>query len=364
MSRSDSRPIEAPRPPGERLSRATWRGIALTGIATLLLLLTMNGVAGCYLRRAPHNLGYWLVQQKWELLSTLDRPVDWLVLGDSGGGHAVDPAVLTRRLGGRAVNLGTVADCMLLGDLWMLEQYLARFGPPAGGVIIVHSYDMWSRTLPLSLLAQVPPEAWQGSSVQPRGARGVRSKVKLWIERNLPLVAQHRTLSRALRGRETNASYGTLDPDGLLVGVRANPEILAPQCLEHVERLDTAAGFRLGGENGAALAEIVAIAERNAVPLYFAAAPQYEGLAKHAVYREYVGEIAATLTAWSADHPVVQLVLARPLGFPASQMQNVNHVVGDAARTYTEELARAIDTARRQQLANRMPSAARRHGTP
>ncbi len=44
---------------------------------------------------------------------------------------------------------------MLFNDLRMLELYLNRHGPPEA-VVIVHGYDIWSRDINISVLAQIP----------------------------------------------------------------------------------------------------------------------------------------------------------------------------------------------------------------
>ncbi len=341
--RADSYPDGNVEPPTERSPRATWRGIGWTVAATAGLLFVLNAGAGMYLGRARADFTYWLVREKWRMLDALEEPVDWLVLGDSGGAHGVDPQTLQQRLGGRALNLCTVVHYLLPGDVWMLERYIERFGPPRG-VVIVHSYDMWRYPeVPLSMLAHVPPARWQYSSVQPNAAAGARNQAKLWMRRNFPLVSQHRALSRALRVTRTAVSYGGLSRGGQLIDVQANPESVRSHYAEHVERLRDNLTFRLAPENERALEQLAAIADAHDVPIFLASSPQYEGLAQLAEYRAYVARIASALTVFAERHPNLHVILPRPVSFPADQMQNVDHVVGDAARRYTRALAREID---------------------
>ena len=122
---------------------------------TIVVILLLNLLAIWVVQRYSPNRGYRLVREKWTLLLNLKEPVEWLVLGDSSGNQAVDPALLDARLGGRSLNLCTTGNALVLGDLWMLETYLRRFGPPRG-VVLVHTYDLWGRDKNSNTVADVP----------------------------------------------------------------------------------------------------------------------------------------------------------------------------------------------------------------
>ncbi|MCB9752657.1 MAG: hypothetical protein H6713_22105, partial [Myxococcales bacterium] len=139
----------------ETLHPTRWRSIALALALALLAFLAANALVGRYLDRYGTNLGYVYVAHKWRVLGQLSRPVDWLVLGDSTVNQSFDPARLREREGLRAVNLGTIGNFGAIDDLWMLEEYLERFGPPEA-VVVVHTYDVFHRRPPRMLFGRVP----------------------------------------------------------------------------------------------------------------------------------------------------------------------------------------------------------------
>ena len=66
---------------GPARPRRVWATLALT-----LALVALADVAVCALRDDHStNRAYWLVREKWKLLTELDAPVDFLILGDSSG---------------------------------------------------------------------------------------------------------------------------------------------------------------------------------------------------------------------------------------------------------------------------------------
>ena len=124
-------------------------------VAVVLALLFVNFAV--YFTGAFTKLdsGVFLIRSKWNLLRDIDSPVEWLILGDSSANQGVIPDKFRSEYGGRVVNLGTVANALLIEDVWMLQDYIESHGAPKN-VIVVHVYDMWVREADTSVFAHVP----------------------------------------------------------------------------------------------------------------------------------------------------------------------------------------------------------------
>ena len=84
------------------------RSIGSAAVGAIAIAAAINFAAGALLRAKPQNLGYVTVRQAWDRLLEQDRSPEWLVLGDSGCGHAVVDEVLENALEGSVVE---VAGC-------------------------------------------------------------------------------------------------------------------------------------------------------------------------------------------------------------------------------------------------------------
>ncbi len=122
--------------PAEEVLRSpsirTWVATALVAMGVVLLC---NAAAGRLLEAFPQNDGYAMIKGKWNLMKGLKRPVDVLVLGDSSCSLGVDPRVIEGEIGGTALNLCTIGDMAVVGDYWMLDHYIEKFGAPKTEII-------------------------------------------------------------------------------------------------------------------------------------------------------------------------------------------------------------------------------------
>ncbi|MEB3357540.1 MAG: hypothetical protein VKK04_12500, partial [Synechococcales bacterium] len=69
------------------------------------MLILLNVLANGFLDYLISRQGYFLASYKWNLLTDLKQPADWLVLGDSSCNQGVVPEILSQELGGTALNL-------------------------------------------------------------------------------------------------------------------------------------------------------------------------------------------------------------------------------------------------------------------
>jgi hypothetical protein len=75
-------------PPYDQLPREIPKHFHLRQLTVLLagmlgMIVVVNLLAIGFLSQYTTNFGYFLNYQKWDLLKRMDKPVQWLILGDS-----------------------------------------------------------------------------------------------------------------------------------------------------------------------------------------------------------------------------------------------------------------------------------------
>ncbi len=322
---------------GARSRRATV--ISLFG--TIALVALLNLLAGLWLERSSPNLGYRLIRAKWHALRTLEAPVDWLILGDSSGNQGLRPDVLERALGGRALNLCTIADTLTLNDAWMLREYLSRFPPPRA-VVVVHVYDVWRRSPNVSVLAQAPMGLAAWVRLKPRPPLDSSALIERLATRLLPIYSESHSLKELMR-RPTlrRPDLPSSAPDGFMAVTQANPARVLEQKTGHLEFVRSAP-FKMSAANRSGLEEMIRLAEEKGFDLWLTPSPMYEGLYREPDFQTYYGALLAELDALSRRHPRVRVLMRAPPLFSPDQMENADHVVGEAALAYSERVASAL----------------------
>lgn len=326
--------------PAPRATPARWLGALAVSI---LVLAAAN--AGCLLLMSavPINEGFGLVNAKWRLLRGLDRPVDWLILGDSSGNQGVDPEIIRRATGERALNLCTIADCLALDDAWMLDEYLQRFGPPKR-VVLVHVVDGWHReAIPLSLLATIPVQHGPGESPTPAHPLTAIQRIEMLARQAFPIVFQNRSLAYHLLGRWIGAApvESVIRDDGF----NPRPAGSADGVIHDVARNLRRLGRRpktISPLNAAALAHLRDVARREGIDLVVANSPISERLARDAAFAEYRDAINRQGEEILRAGGRGRLVLAEPPALPDAVMQSSDHATIEGARLYTHALVDAV----------------------
>lgn len=331
-------PEEVIQPVRPRSLLAGWLGV-------LLLVLLANFVLAPRMIEGGRNLAGWIIGHKWRMLLGLNQPVDDLVLGDSSCNQGVNPVTLARALGDqRAVNLCTIGDMLALNDAWMLQSYLERFGAPKR-VVIVHVYDIWSRDFEWSRVGSIP--------VGVLGLRKLRPEIQLkrwqlrsYLEsRYFPLYSSNLSLRARLRAGDPRLRNvpgpRQVDSLGFLADTAAFPDSVELDRQGHLKFLATES-FQLSGDNRRGLTRIARLAEEHDFDVYLASAPVYDRLAEEPRFQAYLAQVHEALASASGEGSRVHLVFEQPMTFPASQMQNADHLVLEAANRYTGALAARI----------------------
>ena len=332
--------------PAELLPTTSWKRLWLNIAGTLLLVLVANWAAGSYLSLHTPNKGYWIVSTKWDVLLKMDTPVDTLVLGDSSALQAFIPAVWQTETGERAANQAVIGSLGVLNDAWMLQVYLARFGPPKR-VIVIHVYDIWQRPLSNETLQRIPIRTYRGHKLQP-------ALEFSWTERldalplGVPLYSENYSLRRValawlenpLDWRAVLAQPFQLEPGGYDKLTQPEPETVHSDLLEHLNFLAEHT-FEISPLNQAALDELVQLSEQYGFALYLANGPLFDGLAQDPAFQTYFAALSAHFEALAARHASVDFmgIIAT---FPADQLESVDHTIHPSAVIYTRQLAREI----------------------
>lgn len=343
--RSPTSTVAIDRLPRESALQTT--GLRVAGLlgSFAIVLAGLNVAARAALDEWTTNRGYWLVNEKWDLLESLDEPVDWLVLGDSSGNQAVVPELLEESFGGDAVNLCVVADLLAANDAWMLEHHISTVGPPEN-VLIVHVYDIWHRGARFLTnrpwLSKVPlPHGFWETSHPPVHVKDKDAR-QLWMARYLPLWSENRTLASWLLN-PANVLERTfeLEPSGFMPLDEPNPKNVRKDVREHAA-FTRKNKFRMSPLNGAALERVQQLAEDYDFDVWIAVSPVAESAWKRPPIRAYIRDTIRALRQFTDRSERLHLVFEEPVRFPESQMENVDHVISEAATEYTLRVVSAI----------------------
>jgi hypothetical protein len=339
-------PPSADRLPREVVFSSTPRRLVFDILGTLLVVLFLNLAAYWYLGRYTTNFGYWLIRSKWDMLKELQSPVDWLVLGDSSGNQGIMPEIFAARMGETAINLCTVGDMTTLNDLWMLEYYVKKFGPPKN-VLIVHVYDVWHRGFNPTLLANIPLSwgFWDDFSLVSSLDRPPQQELRIFLERYVPIYSQNKTLAGIIRTkilalRNPFSSEYHLDPNGFMPATEPRPERVEEGGRNSIEFVSQNR-FYTSYPNQIAMEKIIELAERYRFNIYLLNGPVYEGLYQNAEFQEYLSGVQQQMDEFARQSEYVHHI-STILTFPAGQMQSTDHLILSAAQVYTGKVVEEI----------------------
>jgi hypothetical protein len=333
--------------PQEKITPSSWRRLGIEISGSLLLLLCINLALIFYLGNLTTNYGYWTIHQKWWLLEDLQQPVDWLILGDSSCNQGVMPEIFENELGETAVNLCTIGNLGTVNDLWMLEEYIDRFGPPLH-VVIIHVFDIWHRPLDQVIIGQVP-RAWGFWDQHTLGMslfEDEKIRQETFLERYLPLYSQSRTITNILRTtvmlqHNPFKPAWRLEPDGFLVATEPHVDVVLAGAQDQI-KFAAENFFSISPTNDMAMQEIGVIADSYGFEVYLVNSPVYQGLNDDPAYQTYLAGVQQKLAEFASDSAYVFHISAVRT-FPAESMQNPDHLILTGAVEYTHWLIEQID---------------------
>lgn len=314
---------------------ATNRGrMAWTVLFTLAAVVIFNQAARHYLDHYTDKRSHWLIRNKWKLLQEQTRPVDWLILGDSSGNQGVIPGRLADHLGGSALNLCTIGNSLVVGDLWQLEILIRSSGPPRN-IVLVHVYDVWAREQISPFVLAHIPLPWGFWSSLPGGYRP--SWRELWgiaVERYFVLYAQNETIQHRLRSPLTLRHKNLqMTGDGFMPMYTSHPDSVRNDASNHIAALTGV--FHVSERNTKAFNELLEITQKHGINLYVIQSPLFDELNYAPEYQNYMRDYEWVISSLSWSYANVY-ISTNVCTFPAEQLESVEHVVGDAAEVYTD----------------------------
>lgn len=321
------------------------REVVSTVLGVIVIVALCNFFVAPRLIEGGRNLAGWIISHKWHLLLRLNRPADDLILGDSSCNQGVNPVVLGSELDGdRVINLCTIGDMLVLNDAWMLETYIKRFGAPKR-VILVHVYDIWNRSFDPARMGSVPVGLTTLRNLKPP-VQLRRWQLRTYLEsRYFPLYSRNLSLQARLRAGDPAAGERpvsrTVDSLGFLADTVAYPDSVEHDLQGHLRFLNQRS-FHLSSDNHRALDRIATLAREHNFNVYLAMAPMYDSLASHPLFQHYYAAIHQALESFTGPESRIRLVFEQPQVFHATELQNADHVVLEAANRYTRALAAAI----------------------
>jgi hypothetical protein len=309
--------------------RITW-----TLVLTLILVIAINLTTRFYLDRFTDKRSHWLIQRKWQLIEQQNTPIDWLILGDSSCNQGVDPRSLTKGLGGRALNLCTIGDSTLVGDLWQLERLINKAGAPHN-IILVHVYDVWLRErISPFVLANIPLPWGFWSDSMGNYRPSLRESLEIAIERYFVLYAQNETIQSRMRSPLTLSKRRLfMTDDGFMPISVDNAEFVPLDANNHLAGLN--GHFAIAEANAHAFRNLLGLAAKHGIQVYVLQSPIYDGLYSSSVYSRFMSTYLEELEQIVRPYKNVHVIDAS-CTFPANQMESVEHLVGKSADIYTE----------------------------
>lgn len=338
-------------PPNDRLPREILPSfqfrellIMVTGMITVVLCVNMLIIF--FLGNYTTNFGYYIEYQKWQLLKRLDEPVDWLILGDSSVNQGVIPSIFETKLHERAINLGTNGNMILLDDLWMLEYYIQKFGPPEN-IVIVHVYDVWQRDFNPVLLGQIPLTwgFWKRFSATETLVWNRNIQRDIFLEHYAPIYSQNKTLGQIFQEtfidfRNPFQSRWRIDGDGYTLAYVPMPDIVVADAKDHI-KFASENKFHLADLNQRVMDQIKMLANEYGINVYILMGPQYKGLNADPNFQRYLKSVMDELSRYSLSSDRIQFI-SDIKTFSADQMQNTDHLIDSSAREYTNWLISQI----------------------
>ncbi|MCP5094545.1 MAG: hypothetical protein GY943_03205 [Chloroflexi bacterium] len=328
----------------EIITPSNRKGVTITVMATILIILLINFITFWYLKWYPGNSGYWLVEQKWNMLNALDEPVDWLILGDSSGNQGVVPEVLVGDTAVSAINLSTVASMTTVNDVWMLQTYIDSFGPPES-VLIVHVHDIWSRNINHTYLAKVPMPLGSWETLTPPIKTNIAEEFHILLSRYAPIYTENTTVSKIIYESifELEPLFEErfqLQPAGNMLFSKLSSEGLAKDVERHfyqVRKQD----FKISTINQTALERLSMLAEKHQLDIYIVNSPLYDGMFRDEAFQQHYAAMQEQMHQFSSQSDYIHFLDITAV-FPADDMQNVDHIAKSGAITYTEMIVDAI----------------------
>lgn len=301
-----------------------------TILIALATLIAFNIAAHQFLKHNGTNRGYRILTAKFDLVERAPK-ADTLFLGDSSCNQGLMPSVWKEHTGESALNLCTIGDITTVGDVWMLERYIAEHGAPKR-VVIMHVYDVWHRHVNVVLLGKIPgPWGYWRESLAPLTLKA-EQEFDIFLARYFPIWAENATLKRMLRPKINRFE---LWEDGFMPWYEARPHSVARDSRGHLS-LVSKRKPRLSHTNALGLEALYQLQAKHGFSLHFVRSPVSERMAASPKWKAFATEVTEKAeghiesnATWHHEFFV----------FPPKEMENADHIITQVADDFTKRVA-------------------------
>ncbi|MCU0664633.1 MAG: hypothetical protein MUC50_20205 [Myxococcota bacterium] len=295
-----------------------------------------------YLTSHPSSVSAWLFDGKWNLLMSMDKGADWIILGDSSASFGIDRELFLAGTGESAANLATVAEALTVNDAWMLETYIDKFGPPKH-VLLIRSARQWGLPVNEILATSVPLDYGYWERLDPALPFDTHAKWLYLVNRYAPFYKAPRTIRQLLEPPwQGLPDAAQIQPGGFLKFDGRPSSQLFDSVKQLAGQLESS-GFSVSTPSLSGLAALARLAEKHGFHIYIAMAPVCRLVYLHPRFRQEHQRLAAQLTRLVAHSPYLHLLSRDPMLFTVTEMQNADHLLAPAATRYTAALVERLE---------------------
>jgi hypothetical protein len=324
--------------PKEPQRTSSGRAIAVSFAVVVLAYALANVTTALWLDAAPQNVGYAVVEHKWQAVVAHDEPMQWLFLGDSSCNQGVMPERVEAALGGSAYNACTIGSATVADDAWMLSWLLEHDAAPAN-LVVIHTWDTWRRddsTL-RAMLYLVPSEAWRGR--EPRPSTSMLESLLARVGHWAPLASQPRSVYLLLTnaGRARIPESISIDEHGFMAMPFVNEAALERDARKHLS-LVRSESFTSSEWSDEAIRTLLGDANDAGINTLLVMAPVFEGVLVEPEFAAYMGDYHAYLNELAGEYEHVNAQPNTPVALPSTQLEKVDHPTPAGAVVYTDAI--------------------------
>jgi hypothetical protein len=326
--------------PRERLRDVRWRAVFVEWAVAVAVVAVINVAAIAALDRVDPNRFRVQVEVKYERLRENGGDYDSLILGDSTPNQGIKPGLLDEQLGGKWMNLATVANMLALSDAWLLDEYIDKHGVPKR-VVVCHVPDMWARKADPGVMSQAPVGVNNYDELNPPIDWSAKDKLVVLGTRYFPLYSKQQSLLELVQKpwkardlRDTFGDDGFMQVQGQVDGW---PKFVEAAIAERKET-----PYELSEDNARAMGRLIELAEEHGFTIYLTPGSVSKPLAGSEGYRRNFDAMIEQYKKWAASSDNVTLILPEPQAFDREMMFDEDHVNAKGAVAWTTRIARAI----------------------
>lgn len=311
-------------------------------IFIFIFLFLFNIILFIFLKYHTPNLGYEVVNRKWNLLEKLEEKKDWLILGDSTCNQGLSVDVFEKENNTTAINLCTLGDMLTVNDSWMIERYIKKVGPPKN-VLIIHTYNIWEREkADLGLFSQTPVISLIEEAPNPWIFNRKEATLLLFYK-YFPIYSEKSSILETIVGffqKEDPKKHVTFDEKGFMAVEYPDPETVNISVNSHKNSLKSNR-FQMSPFNLSGIENIKKLAEKYEFDVFIANSPINSELVKDENFKAYFSDLNSYLDKYTNESDRLYYINSL-FPFPANEMASSDHITGKAATEYSKKISEKI----------------------